>query len=397
MKSKELDSLINRGRIPPLLFLYTEETFVINEKVEMITNAVLKPGERDLGLVRLEADKLDWPALSNLIDTPPFGAAKKLILVSNLHKMNRIPLEQLISYAASAGIPEFTILVFYGEKMPTNMPRKKKKQQYRTEVTSVKLWKPFEDAIPRIISRRASELGIKLTIPVAEEMLARVGSNLARLYRELEKLAVYIHPRTTVSAEDVRTAATAAARENIFALIDHVIQGDAPESLKSLSDVLDSGDKPIMVFRMLAKRIRLLIQAGGIIDQLPQESKEYLELATAFMKIASLTGWKYNQEKTKLRQNAQKLMKTMREMMGKTLPQDKKVNVLKQNVRITLSCFYHASRVNEQYLAWALTETARAEFRSRDTLISATVYLEQLVLKLVNGRHHRGYSEEAAL
>jgi hypothetical protein len=115
------------------------------------------------------------------------------------------------------------------------------------------------------------------------------------------------------------------------------------------------------------------------------------------MKIASLTGWKYNQEKTKLRQNAQKLMKTMREMMGKTLPQDKKVNVLKQNVRITLSCFYHASRVNEQYLAWALTETARAEFRSRDTLISATVYLEQLVLKLVNGRHDRGYSEEAAL
>ena len=45
MKSKELDSLINRGRVPPLLFLYTEETFVINEKVEMITNAVLKPGE----------------------------------------------------------------------------------------------------------------------------------------------------------------------------------------------------------------------------------------------------------------------------------------------------------------------------------------------------------------
>jgi DNA polymerase III subunit delta len=89
----------------------------------------------------------------------------------------------------------------------------------------------------------------------------RTGFDLRKMKTELEKLASYSGDQTTIGETDVDLLVTKDKEDSIFALTSAVAERNAGKALNILKDLLDQGFHYLMIFTMLVREIRLLLQA----------------------------------------------------------------------------------------------------------------------------------------
>ena len=92
------------------------------------------------------------------------------------------------------------------------------------EVRDYEAPKPWKMA-PWVVAH-ASKLGLKVDPEAARMLTDRVGAGEKRLARELEKLAIAVHPETRATAEDVERFAAGDAIPKVYDLADAVVAGD---------------------------------------------------------------------------------------------------------------------------------------------------------------------------
>jgi DNA polymerase-3 subunit delta len=95
------------------------------------------------------------------------------------------------------------------------------------------------DRIPRWITHRAGEIGVKISEPAIELLQAAVGSDLHQLSGELDKLASYIEGNGEEIGEEAVSAVVGVRRGETQAdLLDAVAERNAPLALGLISHVL---------------------------------------------------------------------------------------------------------------------------------------------------------------
>ena len=81
--------------------------------------------------------------------------------------------------------------------------------------------KPWE--LPKWCVGHARELGLQLDGEAAKELVARVGTSQQRLSRELEKIALAVHPSTNVTTADVERLAATDTSPGAYDLADALV------------------------------------------------------------------------------------------------------------------------------------------------------------------------------
>ena len=84
--------------------------------------------------------------------------------------------------------------------------------------------KPWE--LPRWTVDRARELGLQLDGEAAKALVTVAGPGQLRIARELEKLALAVHPAAQVTAEQVEEHAAGDAAPQVYDLADALVAGD---------------------------------------------------------------------------------------------------------------------------------------------------------------------------
>jgi DNA polymerase-3 subunit delta len=124
--------------------------------------------------------------------------------------------------------------------------------------------KPWE--LPKWTTERGRELGLQLDKEAAKELVALVGPSQQRLSRELEKLALAIHPRTNVSPIDVEALAAGDTSPQAYDLADALVAGDLQATL-ALAERLEShGERPGRLMYPLVRRLREVHRAAALLD-----------------------------------------------------------------------------------------------------------------------------------
>ena len=107
------------------------------------------------------------------------------------------------------------------------------------EYAAPKAWK-----LPEWCVERARELGLQLDKEAAKELVSRVGSSQQRLSRELEKMAIAVHPAAAVTAGDVESPAAADNAPQVYDLADALVAGDLRETLALAQELEAYGERP---------------------------------------------------------------------------------------------------------------------------------------------------------
>jgi len=131
---------------------------------------------------------------------------------------------------------------------------------------------PKSKQLPGWVVGRARERGLSLDGETAKALVARVGNRPAQLLRELEKLALAVHPATRLSAADVEELASGEAGAGVYDLADTLASGDRSRTLAQAESLIAREGKSGGLTYPLVRRLREVHQASRLLDAgLPEQ------------------------------------------------------------------------------------------------------------------------------
>jgi DNA polymerase-3 subunit delta len=268
-----------------IYLLHGEEELLRSEALSRVKAGLGDPEMASLNTVWLDGRKASLSDIQTACDALPFLSERRLVVVEGLlarllSRKREADDEANGSQEAEEAKPGSSLLqalTAYLEQVPATTdlvlvePQEISKahpvyktlmqwaQEGRAQVTACPPIKK-QDELARWIMDRGKAKGARLTFDAAEELAAYVGSQLRLLDQELDKLMAYA-PDRTITPSDVRLLVPATREANIFEMIEALGRGDGKSAVRFLRELLDDGQPPLGILGMVARQVRLLLQA----------------------------------------------------------------------------------------------------------------------------------------
>lgn len=261
MTFEQFTQAVRNDRLPPLLLLQSEENYFLDQAVKLASELV--PGaSRDFNLTVLHGRDLKGSELIDQARTLPVFADRRVIIVKNI---NETPAEQLEVFSAYLDdpVPETQLLL----TATTIDKRRKFFQKFAQKGEMVEFRKLYENQIPLFVRERGKTYGRTFTGPALKLFCRRIGSNLAEIVGEIEKLVSYVGDCEFIEEEDVAAVVADIRTESVFALIDALCAGQRGEAIRLLDRLLGDGQPALVILTMLVRHFRQLWKARALLAQ----------------------------------------------------------------------------------------------------------------------------------
>jgi len=262
MTYAELNRAIEGRNVPSLLFLYGEETFLLDRAVQGLRDFAVPVEARDFNYNVYHGKEIPVEVIPDTALTLPVFNAHRLVLVKEAQNLPAASLDAFLPYLADPA-PE-TILVFTADKIDG---RKKFFQDFKKRGVLVEFKRLYDNQIPAFVREQARAAGRSLTEDAMALFCRRVGNNLQEINGELTKLFAYIGERTLVDAADVAAVVSDTRVDSIFDLTNALGGRDKGEALRLLARLLDEGGVPLVLLTMMVRHFRQLWKIRELLDQ----------------------------------------------------------------------------------------------------------------------------------
>jgi DNA polymerase-3 subunit delta len=224
--------------------------------VEEVRKDLFPAGSAGLNDDTFDAKEKNLSEIFDLANTFPMLAAKRLVVVRNVDDPKEADEGRWLAYLENPS-PQ-AVLVGISAKLD------KRKRLYKALEKAgalVDLPDPKAKDMPFWIDRLAKHQRVTFS-PRAKLILAEaVGTDLDILDREIEKLALFVHPETTIHEGAVAELVLESGEGNIFEFTDQVAERKTGDALESMDRLIRSGTPPLVLLTMLARHLRILWKA----------------------------------------------------------------------------------------------------------------------------------------
>lgn len=217
------------------------------------------PGMLDLNTTRFSGH-VSLRDLSQACDALPFLAPVRLVIVAGLLSQTKIDdayKKALIAYLPQ--VPESTRLIFLEPKALTARNAFIKAAEKLDNGYVKKFSQPEGRDLEKWVQQRATEKQGRISPRAVHMLAANIGSNLALLDNELEKLILY-KGDGEITAVDVELLSPYLAEASIFDLVDALGNRNEKKAAQLLQKKFNEGTDPFFLFSMFIRQFRLLIQ-----------------------------------------------------------------------------------------------------------------------------------------
>jgi DNA polymerase-3 subunit delta len=197
-----------------------------------------------------------------------FDPGTRYVLVDEVGAWKAAALEPLESILAE--MPPETVLVAIARGKALKQLCKAV-EKAGGEVREYPAPKPWE--LPKWIVERGRELGIQVDSEAAKELVGLTGTSQQRLSRELEKLALAVHPSTNVTTAHVESLAARDTSPQAYDLADALVAGDLRATLALAEQLESHGERPGRLVFPVVRRLREVHRAAALLDRGVPESK----------------------------------------------------------------------------------------------------------------------------
>ncbi len=193
--------------------------------------------------------------------TLTFGEGMRYLLVDDVSVWKAPALEPLIE-AVSAMPPDVVLVLLVRGKPLKALTGPVEKAG--GELHHYKAPKPWEMA-PWVVEH-AKKGGLKIDPSAAKALTGIVGGSDKLLAREIEKLAIYVHPETRATVEDVEEVAAGETVPKVYDLADAVVAGDRQGSIALAEELIASGEEPGRLAYPIVGRLREVHGVVALLD-----------------------------------------------------------------------------------------------------------------------------------
>ncbi len=255
MSADELLRRLRSHQVPELIFLFGQETYLIQQMVCSVREAVLPVAGDDFNDNQFYGKEATAELILEAAMTYPVFAEKRLVTVKDAHQLPAVELDELIPYLQNP-VPQ-TCLLLIADKIDN---RRKFFQQFKKTGNLIE-FKPLSDReIPRHIRQVLEQRQIQISADGLELFCLMVDGNLQEIHGELEKLLTYIGTATQIEIKDVEAVVSRGRVESVFELGNAVGRGDVAKGLSLLRWLGAAGEAPLKILSLLVRHFRQLWQ-----------------------------------------------------------------------------------------------------------------------------------------
>lgn len=257
---------ISGGKVSPVYLFYGTEKFLLREAVNRLEEAVVPQEARDFNLSVLDLRETPLEQVLMDAETFPVLADRRLVIGKNAlfltaSRQTGGPehnVDALVAYLEQP--PDYTVLVLVVPEGKLderkNIVKKLKKQAVMIPC------EPLQGMdLVKWLQARAKEFGVSLPPKSAEKMVEYIGNDLQTLHQELEKMSTYTGQGGTIVEQTVELLGSRSLEQDIFTLVNRVVEVKLEEAYRVLHDLLRGGEEPIKILSLLARQFRLMLLA----------------------------------------------------------------------------------------------------------------------------------------
>jgi DNA polymerase-3 subunit delta len=221
------------GSYDPVYYLYGAEDYLKDEAVRQLIEAAVDPATRDFNLETLRGADVDGEALGSLLGTPPMMADRRVVVVRDVGTLKKDARRALEKYLESPARDLVLVLVAAAGS---------KDDRLLLDRTTAIDFEPLSGArVPKWITYYAThDLGCEITPEAVSLLQNAVGTELAQLRIEIDKLASYVagEERRVIDEEAVSAIVGVRRGETLGDLLDAIANRKAAVALELLPHVL---------------------------------------------------------------------------------------------------------------------------------------------------------------
>ena len=201
--------------------IFGEDPFLVSKECEKLLDSILVSEDRSMALYEPRANEAQASDVFDELRTLPFLASKRVVLIKDAEPFVRANADALMSYLDDMSPSGVLILTVSSWDKRTRLHKKFKNTGGLIEVSRM-----YSNQLPAYITSYAQQAhAIRLDGQTSRLLVELVGDDPGRLCREMDKLAVYVAPRKTVSPQDIESLIGHNRMFDAFGVIDSVGSG----------------------------------------------------------------------------------------------------------------------------------------------------------------------------
>ena len=221
MAYRDLLDAVKKG-LPAKSYLLTAADRFLHAEATRLVKDLVPPAERDFNfhlfdLLSSDKDKTSFEQVLDVMNTVPFFAGRKYVLIENFQKAAKKDMKKLADYLLNPSETTALVLLHEGSLKKDTKEILKGVKQIVLDIR--------EGEIPAWISATARLKGLNVSRAAAEYLLAVIGPNLGMISTEIEKLQLI--GKTSIDTDDIRELIEGKRTYGAFDLIHALRERDA--------------------------------------------------------------------------------------------------------------------------------------------------------------------------
>lgn len=256
---QQVKEMVKNKSFSKLMLFHGDEQFMLDFYLKKSVEMIMGDGEMTMNYDHFNDKKVTLETLRDSIDTLPFFADQRVIVVNEIGLFDKKKSE------LAAGLAE----VF--EKMPDTSyvivvePSCDKRTKLYKAIKKFGTICEFpylsEGELVKYIARSLGKYEKKIDAQTARYMIHHVGDQLTVLHNELEKLANYVGDADVVTTADINEICQRSVENKIFELVDCMGTRKRARALKLYHDLLASKEPANRILFMITRQFRLNYKA----------------------------------------------------------------------------------------------------------------------------------------
>ncbi|MEI6206517.1 MAG: DNA polymerase III subunit delta [Desulfuromonadales bacterium] len=261
MTPQEFETSLFKNAIPPVCYLYGEESFLVERAVRMLLDKALDASLKDFNLNVFFGNESKGVDIIDAAQTLPMFAERRVVLVKRAEQLKAEALDVLLPYVRNPA--QSTCLLLTGTRIDQ---RKKFFLEYKKHGVLVEYKRLFDNKLTGFIQSESVRQGRQIDSAAAELLATLIGNNLQELSSQIEKLLVYAGEQARISVEDVRTMSGDSKIFTAFELARFLGLRDMKNSIRSLESLFLNGEEAPMILGALTQHFRKLWRVRELLD-----------------------------------------------------------------------------------------------------------------------------------
>lgn len=244
-----------------IYILYGTEQLLIDKFIDNIVKT-----KKIENIVRYDLEESN---LDNIIEDASyldlFGNEKVIIVNNSLFLTSALSIEtdELEKYILNQNEKSIIFFVVNNEKLD----ERKKIVKFLKEKVEVKEFNKIQGYdLEKYIKSSFNEDNYKIDNEGIKKIISLLGGNFQLIDNEIKKLKLYKIDDKIINISDIETVVTKVLEDDIFKLVEAVINNNKEKIFNIYKDLIELGEEPIKIVVMLANQFRLIYQVKVLLE-----------------------------------------------------------------------------------------------------------------------------------